>query len=117
MSKLGPRQTKFVEALESGLYKQCKSVLKKDDSYCCLGVATQLAVDAGIEMVKWHIEELNIMPESVMDYYAFQTCDGCCISDEGMPSLWWLNDGRNYNFKEIALYIRENADRIFERPV
>ena len=29
---------KWVEALRSGKYKQGKSALKKDDSFCCLGV-------------------------------------------------------------------------------
>jgi len=33
---------KWVEALQSGDYKQGKYVLKKEDRYCCLGVACDL---------------------------------------------------------------------------
>ena len=35
--------TRLVEALESGKYEQATGSLRKDDSYCCLGVACDLA--------------------------------------------------------------------------
>lgn len=36
---LTPLQEQWLQALESGEYKQCKGWLFKDDAYCCLGVA------------------------------------------------------------------------------
>lgn len=50
MQKLGPRQTEWIEALESGKFKQgsyylCKRPKKEDEwQYCCLGVAEELMV-------------------------------------------------------------------------
>jgi hypothetical protein len=40
--------TKLAEALESGEYEQARGYLRKDDKFCCLGVACDLAATAGI---------------------------------------------------------------------
>lgn len=42
-------KAKWLEALESGNYKKGKSALRtKLDSYCCLGVLCQMAVEEGV---------------------------------------------------------------------
>lgn len=38
----------WIEALESGHYQQGTGVLRRGDQYCCLGVACDLAVRAGV---------------------------------------------------------------------
>lgn len=38
---------RWIEALRSGKYNQGKGYLCKDDSYCCLGVLCELAVEDG----------------------------------------------------------------------
>jgi len=38
----------WVDALRSGKYKQGKFALRRGDRFCCLGVACQLAVEAGV---------------------------------------------------------------------
>lgn len=35
---------KWIDALRNGTYTQCKGQLKKDSSFCCLGVLTDLYV-------------------------------------------------------------------------
>ena len=42
---------KWVAALRSGEYSQCRSVLRRGDSFCCLGVLSDLAVKDGVG--KW----------------------------------------------------------------
>jgi hypothetical protein len=45
------RKARWVEALRSGRYKQATGALKKEDGYCCLGVACDLAAQDGVG--KW----------------------------------------------------------------
>ena len=39
----------WIEALRSGNYKQAQSALRRDDTYCCLGVACDLSVNEEID--------------------------------------------------------------------
>lgn len=39
---------KWVAALRSGEFQQCRGTLRKGDSYCCLGVLSELAVRDGV---------------------------------------------------------------------
>jgi hypothetical protein len=42
-------KAKWVEALRSGRFEQGRRALRKmDDTYCCLGVLCELAVEAGV---------------------------------------------------------------------
>lgn len=45
---LNENAKKWVAALRSGRYRQVKGYLRKGNSYCCLGVACELAVAAGV---------------------------------------------------------------------
>ena len=46
--KLGPNQTRWIEALESGNYKQGRSYLHAiEGGYCCLGVGCSLFLGPG----------------------------------------------------------------------
>lgn len=42
------RTAELVRRLRSGEYVQGNGHLKKDDTYCCLGVACEMAVEAGV---------------------------------------------------------------------
>ena len=44
---LGPVQRQWVEALRSGNYQQGKIKLRKNDSYCCLGVGCEMFLGDG----------------------------------------------------------------------
>ena len=47
--KLTEAQEQWLDALESGNYKQARQRLRVGDSYCCLGVASDLYPEG-----KWH---------------------------------------------------------------
>jgi hypothetical protein len=47
-SKLNKNARAWVRALRSGKYKQGKNQLRSGDRFCCLGVACELAVKAGV---------------------------------------------------------------------
>jgi hypothetical protein len=54
---------KWVDALRSGEYKQCTQQLGMDTpegtSYCCLGVATELAIKDGVPIRRESVDNFN----------------------------------------------------------
>jgi hypothetical protein len=105
--KFNEAQTKWLEALESGEYKQCKKALKKGDSYCCLGVG---GVTLGLD------ELLEIGSSS----FYVDIKDGLnLIGEMGQPKdidllpLYQLNDHQGKTFKQIAAHLREYPEQYF----
>jgi hypothetical protein len=105
---------KFVEALESGEFKQTKGVLRKDDCHCALGVACELyARSTG--KAKWGKDDDN-------STYEFKT-DHWSLSYTVPPVIWKflglsgfevdeiveMNDGKEdqKTFSEIAKVLRD----------
>ncbi len=81
------RNAKLVAALRSGEYQQGRDCLRSGDKFCCLGVATDLAVKNGV--VEWEdrdghelsFDTLLYPPKAVVDYYGWagdnpKACDG-----------------------------------------
>ena len=93
--------TRWIEALESGRYRQGRGVLKRtDDSghvrYCCLGVLQKL--EPKLECNGWTM----LLPTTVRKNL------GCDLEQSYLVTL---NDGDHSNkpqsFKKIAQYLRE----------
>lgn len=61
----------WVAALRSGKYKQGRNSLRKDDEYCCLGVACEVAMQ--------HSVELNVR-QGREDYY--YNSHNACLPNE-----------------------------------
>lgn len=97
-------KTKWLEALRSGEYQQCKGQLKLGNSFCCLGVLTDVYIKASQEQFgSWnddtYVEDdakfSEVLPDSVV------TWAGLCsdnpkigYSDGEITHLSSLNDGR-----------------------
>lgn len=119
---LGPNQTKWIEALESGKYQQGKGVLHRDTgAMCCLGVAANIfAEENGIvpEQIKSgryagcykYKDTTTVAPEYVIDALSLRDSIG---SAEHQVALVSLNDGDGYNFANIAGVLRKNAEFYF----
>ncbi len=95
---------KWVEALQSGKYKQARDVRKRcaDGSYCCLGVLWEVCGP-----VEWRdVGDIGYRP-----FRQGRDDDGFYIPSEArIPSyqlLIKLNDGGK-SFAEIADYIEKN---------
>lgn len=109
---------KWLEALESGEYKQGTGQLvenygTKKARYCCLGVACQVAVDNKVR--KLNLKEYSDNIKGLLD---FSTCKAFGITDSGAFSVPVSHRGRYYDslvdlndggvkFKTIARIIRE----------
>ncbi len=119
----------WVDALRSDTYKQGVGVLRDfDDQFCCLGVACDLAIKAGVPGIKWETlfhpdgqryscyalkdDELggtntNIPTDTVKNWLGLSG-EGGKFDDKSIPvspynlSLWKLNDQEKFDFKQIA---------------
>lgn len=126
-------KTQWIEALESGEYKQCKgylTVVASDgsESHCCLGVLTELAVkagvikrssgqgpvDRGIRPVGYGdsmYPEKSVTPAAVMEWADLEESIPSVPYGSGTYGLAALNDGEDddaLTFPQIAALIREH---------
>jgi hypothetical protein len=123
----------LVDALRSGEYEQAQGKLRAEFGgvrYCCLGVATMVALDHGLEVEEIHDpgnglkgqpwnQPYQVMCPTVADWYGFENGNptlvgvapsGQFVSDQA--SHW--NDDHGADFTQIAdlfedTYIRETA--------
>lgn len=114
----------WIRRLRSGKIKQTKGVLgRPDGSRCCLGVACDIAVEAGIipppktdtahttPRLSYMGDIMQVLPVAVRNFLGLQTCDGawCGI---GFKSLAFKND-KGKTFEEIANIIESNPPELF----
>lgn len=107
----------LVEALRSGQYNQTRGFLCRIDpvtyerKYCCLGVATVVAQENGVQLTETTTEGGVIqfdgaaacLPFVVMDWYGLDLPNP--ILNDGStfnPPATVLNDIREFTFPEIA---------------
>lgn len=91
------RLKQWIEALRSGKYWQCQNRLrdKQTNTYCCLGVASDLCPD-----VEWvDGASGNYVSRSKIDYLG--------LTDSQIYDLINLNDMQKAPFSEIADYIEQ----------
>lgn len=112
---------KWLEALESGEYKQAQSRMRKEMSkghysYCCLGVACEVANKLRVKQLDLSLsDDWNEMLPAEMSKTLGIAVDGNFIVEiyhRGTPytSLTDLNDN-GIKFKTIAKIIREQLEK------
>lgn len=106
----------WLAALRSGKYKQTKGQLKDSKGHCCLGVASELAVQQGI-VKKFRHSDTGLMPKvkkwlGLTDQYGL--FDVTVVNDDGeyFDSLAVLND-TGASFKKIAQIIERQPEGLF----
>lgn len=70
---MGPLQSAWVRALESGKYEQTSGNLKTDEGFCCLGVACNL-----VDPNAWVLSKINEDGTPIIDWdeaYSFEIPD------------------------------------------
>lgn len=97
-------RTRWATALRSGKYKQGRGYLQRaDDTFCCLGVLCQLAVEAGAtdppelshDGIAWTFGEGSItyLPEDVTDWAGLNDHNPLIEHSGRNVSLAAVNDG------------------------
>jgi hypothetical protein len=99
----------WVEALRSGEYKQTRYRLKQNEvdgstSHCCLGVLCEVH-DKETGAKKQSFDSMEGFPPSHISEWADVNFQAIRFKVEGYSmhsSIPFLNDGRGYNFHQIA---------------
>lgn len=71
------RLRQWVRALKSGAYEQGAGYMRRDNKYCCLGVAIDIALANGCQVngdVAWG--KTSTMPQAVGEWYGIQRSNG-----------------------------------------
>lgn len=103
-------KAKWVEALRSGRYRQCRSYLRADDAFCCLGVLCDIS-----GLAEWdqpgtaahtapgmYLGAETTLPTAVMAWSGLRRDNPEVVLSDGAPyTLADLND-EGTSFKEIA---------------
>lgn len=128
-------RAELVKRLRSGLVVQTRKVLgRPDGSRCCLGVACDIAVEAGIatavkrtvtpmddgpdvhvgQVLYSYDGKLYTLPKSVREFFGFVTNGGSYTDIKGRKSLAFQNDN-GLTFSEIADIIESNPEGLFRQ--
>lgn len=114
----------LVNALRSGEYQQAAGHLRLNGRYCCLGVATKIALEGGCEIPPSQAENREpwnqnhqIMCPAVYQWYGFTEGSPQLLRDDTghfTDSAVTLNDNYGWNFNKIAdaferTFLRETA--------
>jgi hypothetical protein len=108
----------WVKALRSRKYRQTTGALAKDGKFCCLGVACELAVKAGIIFPAkgdtyggcW-----ASLPGLVANWLGIADSEGVFTTRDGsIRSLIVLNDDEQKKFYQIANLIESEPQGLFE---
>jgi len=103
------QQEQWLRALESGDYAQCTSVLKRENKFCCLGVAMELfsSIEDHQTCLSDSITKLLGLRSSLGEFRTPYELNGIRFH-----SLAQLNDN-SFSFAEIAAIIRKYKDEVF----
>lgn len=128
MSNLTPKEVRklWVEALESGKYKQGKMRLKRtdagEDRYCCLGVLCDLAAKHGIcdesredYAGNWVFDyKTYTPPTSVLNWIGLASDSGVFRTDDDVRprSLTSTND-KSSDFSKVIEIIKSEPEGLF----
>lgn len=96
---------KWIAALRSGNYKQCKGMLRSSDGFCCLGVLCDVLYPEDWRFNSWnwfHNDYLRLLPSKVVKGA------GLFGHNVEITDLIWEND-EGKTFDEIA----DTIEKIF----
>jgi len=106
--------TKWVDALKSGEYEQTVGALRNEWGYCCLGVACDVAIKNGLNVIVEEVEgedvsydgSLAYLPESVSGWLGLEEMPYALVANNER-SLVCLNDSDLWTLDQIAQAIKE----------
>lgn len=132
--EFGPIQTKWLEALESGEWKQTSSYLQNGHGHCCLGVLCKLAelpfhernentdylYSQGYGFEFQGSKSNGYLPHGFAETVGLRDERGSFAKTVGLnsryvASLAGCNDDAGMTFPQIAAYIRHDPHNVFTR--
>jgi hypothetical protein len=123
---LNENAKKWIAALRSGKYAQGRAMLNSMDmKFCCLGVACEVAIQAGVPVKKEpglygqkfnYDTSFTVLPLSVQRWLGLASASGHFKQGGDCRSLVALNDGGLYTFNDIADIIESIPEGLFSEP-
>ena len=104
---------RWIEALKSGKYQQGHEALCRNNTFCCLGVLTDLYIKE--HSLQWHKDvggcwsldgEGGVLPSSVQAWAGLNDANPMILDNDATSH----NDGTNASFEEIAGYIEQDPN-------
>lgn len=116
----------WVEALRSGEYTQFAGYLNRNNKYCCLGVACEVAMKNGVDLKRTRCEDTGVVdygnetelpPGRVVEWLGLATQDGALtgpvqVNGRDFHVLTALNDEADYTFEQIADLIEQGMVKL-----
>ena len=96
---------KWIAALRSGEYKQCRSYLFDGEGYCCLGVAAEIA-GHDLELGP---KDYTLLYDDVFEKVPDEIKDTGLVKNKFAAELTKMNDNGK-TFDEIADWIEKNVE-------
>lgn len=102
----------LIHALKTTRRKQGRGRLCKDNTYCCLGIACEVAIANGCKVEKDRVGkqvsydgETAYLPQSVKNWYGFNTNEPDLLIDGHVEGATVFNDQKpfRYSFRKIAV--------------
>lgn len=118
MKMFAEDKAKWLEALRSGEYDQCKFSLHDParGGFCCLGVLEHCLMDGRVETIA-NVNGVNKYRASPTDNFnnLFGIVDAFSspyklVKKAGMTDLMSMNDSEDMTFSEIADWIEKNVE-------
>lgn len=127
-------RAKWVAALRGGEYEQCRGSLRKDCTFCVMGVALDVfhketgigrwhseIYEKGIQSFQLHADKHSktfTLPLEVQDFYGLTDDVGTYVDNESESSLTELNDYDGKGLQELADFIESEPEGLFvESPI
>ncbi len=118
--KLGPLQTKWLEALKSGKYQHGRGLLCKINSkgkmeYCCLGVLCEIM---GVEktmddhFIQYELHNASL-PPGIAKQVGLRSEHGDIANPSIHGDLTKVNDNSRYGFQPVIDIMEKEPQRIF----
>lgn len=107
IQQLGPLQLEWLEALESGKFEQGQTCLKKDNKFCCLGVACELSGITAIPAARHgvvryeYLGERHYLPKEIVDRLKFRSNQGDAFSGNLQESFKSAQENSGLLFKAV----------------
>jgi len=109
----------WIEALRSGEYRQTRLALRDGEGFCCLGVACEVAIKAGVPLVQAGEDGYSVpgsgiinrafLPQSVRAWLGLSTGNGRVSATQALSTL---NDRDRRDFNYIADFIEKHRKRL-----
>ncbi len=100
---------KWIVALRSKKYQQCREQLKSEKGFCCLGVLCDIS-GTGHWQNNHFIYEPNGRHDVTFNALPSELLSAIQFTREDEVVLMKMNDQFKYTFDEIASYIEEHYD-------